>query len=256
MTAEWNGQRYHRVSEPQFQWGLKVLSELSLRGDETVLDAGCGSGRLTKELLHRLPRGRAIAFDASESMLNAARETLAPLSERVSFVQGDLLELSVEPVDVIFSTATFHWVLDHDALVKRLFAALKADGRLHAQCGGAGNLQRFLSRAQAVANREPFREFLGGFDYPTLFAPAEETAQRLLQAGFAEVKTWLTPAPTPFESRETFRDFISAVVLRHALAALPPALPERYLDEVVAACEGEYALDYVRLDWRARRPTA
>ena len=111
-TREWNATSYHRVSNPQFAWGMAVLARLVLRGDERVIDAGCGSGRLTSELLARLPRGRVVAVDRSRNMLEQARATLAPFGSRVRFVEVALPPIPVAGwADVVFSTATFHWVL-------------------------------------------------------------------------------------------------------------------------------------------------
>lgn len=135
--AAWDGATYQRISSPQTAWGERVLARLSLRGDERVLDAGCGSGKLTRSLLAKLPAGHVVAFDNSTSMLTEARKTLAVVGDRVTFAGGDLLALSVvTPVDVVFSTATFHWVLDHDLLFSRLFAALRPGGRLLAHAAG------------------------------------------------------------------------------------------------------------------------
>ncbi len=64
-AREWDAETYDAVSDPQFNWGMEVLDRLELRGDEAVLDAGCGSGRVTAELARRLPRGRLIAVDGS-----------------------------------------------------------------------------------------------------------------------------------------------------------------------------------------------
>ena len=111
---EWDAQTYDRVSDPQYKWGLEVLGRLDLAGNEFVMDPGCGSGRVTAKLLERLPNGRVLCVDASEQMIEKAREALG---DRADYLVADLSELEVpERVDVIFSTATFHWVLDHDRL--------------------------------------------------------------------------------------------------------------------------------------------
>ena len=135
---EWNAPTYHRVSSPQFTWGQAVLDRLPLRGNETVLDVGCGTGRLTELLAGRLPHGRAIGIDQSVNMLATARTAMrASVRGRVTFVQADAAALPIAGrADAIFSTATFHWVLDHDRLFRSLFAALTPGGRLVAQCGG------------------------------------------------------------------------------------------------------------------------
>src|SRR5436190_1268323 len=114
-STEWYATTYPRIAAPQLTWGQKVLERLALRGDETAIDAGCGSGRLTALLLERLPHGRVIAVDRSENMLQMARAYLEPrFGDRVSFLPSDLEALPLEEVaDLIFSTATFHWIPDH-----------------------------------------------------------------------------------------------------------------------------------------------
>src|SRR5216684_2560490 len=137
MSQEWNSVEYARLSNPQLAWGLRVLDQLELRGDERVLDAGCGSGRVTSELLRRLPRGHVLALDLSFNMAASAATVLAQFAPRVAALQGDLLDLplAAASLDVVFSTAVFHWVRDHDRLFAECFRALRPGGRLHAQCG-------------------------------------------------------------------------------------------------------------------------
>jgi trans-aconitate 2-methyltransferase len=139
-VRDWDASTYERVSGPQVEWAARVLHRLPLRGDETVLDAGCGSGRVTQMLLERLPRGHVVAVDAAPSMVEAAR---AALGDRATVLLSDLTELEVdEPVDAAFSNAVFHWIPDHARLFARIHAALRPGGRLIAQCGGAGNIAR------------------------------------------------------------------------------------------------------------------
>lgn len=255
--ADWNAEVYHRVSEPQFAWGQKVLAELPLDGSETALDAGCGTGRLTALLAQRLPRGHVIAADVSEAMIAKARQTLAPFGSRVSFRTLDLERLTLhEACDVVFSTATFHWVKDHAALFRGLYAALRPGGRLHAQCGGAGNLKRAIARAREVAARGPWAKALEGFQDTWHFATVEDTRRDLLAAGFGIDRVELVDAPTPFATPETYREFVGAVVLRHFVARLPDALKAPFLDAVTARAQQDspaLTLDYVRLEIRARR---
>ena len=138
MTRDWDARTYDRVADPQTRWGTAVLERLTLEGDERVLDAGCGSGRVTELLANRLPDGRVVALDGSPSMIDAARERLAPFGDRIEYVVADLgAPLPIDgTVDAILSTATFHWVPDHDALFRNLAAVLRPGGRLVAQCGG------------------------------------------------------------------------------------------------------------------------
>ena len=138
-----------------------MLDRLELSGDETVLDAGCGSGRVTRLLVERVPRGRVIGVDASPSMIAKARESLAATRATFDLIVSDLLDLELpEPVDVVFSNATFHWILDHRRLFERLHAALRPGGRMEAQCGGIGNVDEFLQLDRERHGDERFAPYL------------------------------------------------------------------------------------------------
>lgn len=252
---DWDARAYHRVSDPQFQWGLKVLQRMSLRGDEFVVDAGCGSGRLTAELLRRLPQGRVLAVDASADMVREAEDRLKPeFGERVVFRQSDLRELNVgEPADGIFSTATFHWIPERNKLFAALFSALKPGGWLVAQCGAAGNLRNFWEATFAVAAEPRFADYFGAnFRLAQDYLDPEVTAKQLRDAGFDSVETWTEPAPVTFADAEAFEDFVSHVNLTKHLKALPAESAKEFVSEVAARCG--LTLDYIRLNIRATRP--
>ena len=157
VPRDWDAATYDRIADPMFRWGGVVVGWLDLEGDETVLDAGCGSGRVTELLLERLPRGRVVAVDGSPSMLGEARRRLRRFGDRVDYVLGDLVDsLPLDrPVDAILSTATFHWVRDHDALFRNLAAVLRPGGSLVAQCGGAGNVVS-IATALVELGSDPF----------------------------------------------------------------------------------------------------
>jgi trans-aconitate 2-methyltransferase len=151
---DWDAATYDRVSDPQFAWALEQLARLELAGEEVILDAGCGSGRVTAELAGRVPRGRVYGVDVAPSMVEHARRALGAAA---TILCQDLVELELpEPVDVVFSNATFHWIGDHDALFAALHRAMKPGGRLLAQCGGLGNIDSFREIADAVAAERPF----------------------------------------------------------------------------------------------------
>lgn len=242
-TRKWDGQSYDRISGPMEALGLEVLARLKLTGEETVLDGGCGSGRITQTLIERLPRGRVIAIDASPSMVSAATERLGPQA----YVRvGDLLELDLaEPVDAVFSTATFHWISDHDRLFRRLHAALRPGGQLVAQCGGEGNITKLRGRAAEVIARAPYAERFADFQPPWNYAGPEETRERLLAAGFTAAECWLHPAP---KQPEHPREFLSTIVLGPHVQHLPTELREPFMDEVLAALGEPVVVDYVRLN--------
>jgi trans-aconitate 2-methyltransferase len=250
MSSDWDARTYHRVSAPHQQWAEALFERLALRGDEAVLDAGCGSGRITEKLLARLPRGRVIAVDAAPSMVAEAR---ALLGDRATVIECDLTALTLdEPVDAVFSSAVFHWVPDHDALFARLFAALRPGGRLVAQCGGAGNLAAFRACAAEVAGREPYAPAFDGWTGPWNYAGAEETAERARRAGFTGVRAWLEPSEARPPEPEAF---LRTVVLRPHYDRLGPELGDAYVADVIAAMGSPVVLDYVRLNIDAQRTT-
>ena len=264
-SREWNAGVYHRVSKPQFEWGLKVLNRLTLRGDETVLDAGCGTGRLTAELLRRLPRGRVVALDVSRNMLRTAEEFLKPeFGDQVSFLAADVANLVVEhprlaaAFDGIFSTATFHWVLDHDCLLQNLFRALRPSGWLHAQCGGAGNLARLLRRVEALVASSKYRQFFEGYRSPWMYADAATTAERLRRAGFVDAETSMEATPTRFDNAQAFREFVETAIVRSYLQRIPEErLRHELLDELTQQAAKDnppLEIDYWRLNLRGNRP--
>ncbi|HWY90879.1 MAG TPA: methyltransferase domain-containing protein [Solirubrobacteraceae bacterium] len=244
-VREWDGQTYDRISGPMQALGETVLDRLPLTGDETVLDAGCGSGRITQTLIQRLPRGKVIGVDMSASMVAAARARLGPDAD---IRQADLLELEGvldEPVDAILSTATFHWVADHAALFRALHGVLRPGGRLVAQCGGEGNIAGLRGRAGVVMEREPYAEHFRAFRPPWNYANPADTQSRLKAAGFATAECRLQPAPTePGQPRE----FLSTIVLGPHVQHLPEPLREPFMDAVMAELGEPVVVDYVRLN--------
>lgn len=259
-AREWNAESYHRVSEPQTMWGRRVLSRLTVGGDERVIDAGCGTGRLTAELMRMLPQGRLVAVDRSWNMLLTARANLRPeFGPRISYVR---VELPLMPfrawADLVFSTATFHWVRDHATLFREILCALRQGGRLFAQCGGGPNLAAARRLAEDVMCREPFaahfRDWSGVWEYSS----AELAAERLHAAGFVDVATSLEPAPTTLVDEASYREFVTTVIYNTHLERLPDAaLRASFIDQVTALAAAQdppFTLDYWRLNLEGRRP--
>jgi trans-aconitate 2-methyltransferase len=243
---EWDAETYDAISDPQFEWGMEVLDRLELRGEETVVDAGCGSGRVTEQLAKKLPKGKIIAVDGSEAMIAKARERLG---EGATYVVSDLSELALpQPVDLVFSTATFHWVVDHDRLFSRLRENLVAGGRLVAQCGGEGNVAEHARAIAAVASRPEFAPHFAGMEAMWNFAPPESTELKLRAAGFSQARCWLEPKP--YAPADPLR-FTMTVTLGPHLARLPEQLRQPFAEAVLELCEQPLTLDYVRLNIEA-----
>jgi trans-aconitate 2-methyltransferase len=244
----WDGAAYDRLSTPMQAMGLEVLDRLPLAGDETVIDAGCGSGRVTEALAERLPRGRAIGVDGSPSMIAAARERLG---DRADLHVADLLELDLGvEADAILSTATFHWIADHDRLFARLRAHLRDGGRLEAQCGGQGNIANVHEAAEATIATERYAPHFASWQRPWLFAAPGDTEQRLRAAGFSEAQASLMERPVTPEDPHAY---LTEINLGAHLERLPEPLRAPFVDEVVQRLGGgPITIGYVRLNITAR----
>jgi len=260
--TEWNATAYDRLSNPMQTWGEAIIEKLPLSGDETALDLGCGSGRLTEFLLRRLPQGRVIAVDRSANMLEAARQHLEPdFGGRVEYLQKSLDELALNEVaELAFSNAAFHWIKDHPRLFRAIYAALKPGGWLIAQCGGGPNIARVRERLQRLTSSDPYAPFFTGWTGPWEFASPELTAERLQQAGFDSIETSTFEAPVKLSSREETYDYFENVIMGSHLARLPDAqLRATFLQAMTdwsAADDPPFVQDYWRLNLRARRPAS
>jgi trans-aconitate 2-methyltransferase len=249
VTRAWDAATYDRVATPQLEWSAQVIERLALRGDELVLDAGCGAGGVTELLLERVPEGGVIGVDADAGMVEKAR---AKLPERVRVLHQDLLELELgEPVDAVFSNAVFHWVRDHGRLFARLHAVLRPGGRVSFQCGGKGNTAAFKAVAAEVAARDEYRPAFEGWNTPWNFAGPDETTERLEAAGFTDVEAWLEDRPArPPEMRA----FLETVCCGPYLERLDDARHAAFVDAVLERMGPDPVLDYVRLNVTATRP--
>jgi trans-aconitate 2-methyltransferase len=244
MSTPWDAYTYDVASQPQQAWAADVLGRLrGIAPDATVLDVGCGTGRVTEQLLELVPRGRVLAFDASPDMVELAR---ARLRDRAEVFCEDVLSLELpERVDVVVSNAVLHWITDHPRMWARLAAALRPGGRLELQCGGMGNIARVRDVIDRVAS-DAFPELVGWS--PWEFAAPELTEQRLHSAGFTEIRCWLQARPTyPDDPAQ----FIRTSILAAHLERLPEARRDEFAETVSAGVR--LPLDYVRLNVSALR---
>lgn len=244
VGTPWDAQTYDRTSAPQRAWASEVLARLrGIAPDASVLDVGCGTGLVTEGLLALVPQGRVLAIDQSPEMVALAR---ARLGDHARVWCQDVLELELEqPVDAVISTATLHWVPDHDRMWSRLASALRPGGALEVQCGGKGNIERVREVIDAVAGE--LAPELIGFS-PWVFASPQETEQRLQQAGFTQIRCWL-------EERPTYPEDVGSFVPTSILAAHLDRLPEEHRAGFVSAVVAgvRLPLDYVRLNVSAVR---
>lgn len=242
---DWNAKDYDRTNAGIIALGARVLDRLTLAGDETVLDAGAGTGAVTKLLADRLPSGHVIALDAAPQMVQFARERFAGATN-VEVLQADLADFDLDgrKVDAVLSTATFHWVKDHDALWRNLRAVMKDGAQLAAQCGGAGNIQSVLDVVEPLAEQAPYAQYVGGWR-PHNFAGPDETERRLRAAGFSQPRAWLEETPV---HPEDLGKHLREVILGAHAERMPAELFEQFASAADAALGERESVDYVRLN--------
>ena len=257
--TDWNAAVYDRIGTPMRGWAQQVIDDLELRGDETVLDAGCGSGSVTLDLLRKLPDGKVYAVDSSPEMTaNLAAELAERGITNVVALTASLADFTLpEQVDAVFSNAVFHWVPDDDGLFGSLARATKPGGRLRAQCGGAGNIARLTEATHAVEKRAPYREHFSGDSEFRKYRSGEEARSAMERNGWRDVRGNLFEAPVTFEDEDAAVLYLRTIILQGQVAALPEELSGRFLRDVVAETVerfgAPFCADYVRLDLWATR---
>ena len=270
LMSDWDAETYHRLSDPQFSWGLRVLERLRPVSGERILDLGCGSGRLTERLADVLGQGLVVGSDLSHAMLAQASgrraergrpagpHRVGDTGAHIHLVRADALHLPfVDIFDGVFSAATFHWVQDHDTLFASVHRALAPGGRLVAQCGGGPNLSVLLARAHHLMDSPYFTKWFKGWSDPWNFADVSATVVRLERAGFTNVHVSLEPAPTPLGDARSYEAFLSVVCVRHHVARLPEAERPNFLHALTEQAAGDdppFTLDYWRLNLSAVKP--
>lgn len=257
MDDSWDARTYDKVSGVLEEWGQRVLEQREWQGDEAVFDAGCGSGRPTRILAAKVPRGTVYAVDMDHNMVLQAQANLRDF-QNVQVMQSDIVRVKLPAqVDVIFSNAVLHWIADHEKVFANFAGLLKHGGELVAQCGGQGNLENALAIVEGVMADDPFRQHFTGWKNPWNFAAPDDTEELLRKAGFKKARAYLSTEPVVFDSREQFSAYVRTVVIRPHLARLPSAqLRDMFPEECLDRCEKrpqKWLLDYVRLNIMAEK---
>lgn len=244
---EWDAQTYDSLPLPHERWGRGVIDRLGLRGDETVIDLGCGTGRDCERLLQALPRGRIIAIDGSQQMLQALRSRLGPRLDRVEVLHADLRApfASGTGADAAMSVATLQWLPDQVAVFGHVAAALCPGGRFVAEAGGHGNCLVFRRALAQVSGDDGAAVWT--------FPNVDRTVTGLRTAGFEVEDVALVPDPIRLDVEEELLAYLATVMLGAQLRELPE--PDRWpFVQAVAAHLDEPVIDYVRLQFTARTP--
>ena len=188
MQVEFDGKRYEQTSTHQKEWGTRLIEELNIRGDEHILDVGCGDGALTEKLAEAVPDGTVIGIDASKGMIETAQ---THASRNLSFKQLDVINLKYnEEFDVIFSNAVLHWVKDHETLLVLLYKALKPSGKLRVNFAGEGNCSTLNNIAMEVMGRNDFKDAFLGFEWPWFMPGVDEYTKLVNMSPFNKAEIW------------------------------------------------------------------
>lgn len=232
MKLDFDGEKYKRASDQQKAWGRTLICELALRGDERILDLGCGDGALTAELAALVPHGCVLGIDASGSMIETARKDHA--GPNLKFRQLDINAIDFQAeFDVVFSNATLHWIRDHKTLLRNVFRSLKEHGAARLQFAGEGNCSNLIRILRDVISQERYAAPFRDFDWPWYMPAADEYREVLDEVPFAEKKVWGQNADKHFESPEAMTKWIDQPSLVPFLARLEGPDRQRFRDAVV-----------------------
>lgn len=237
MTA-WDGAAYDALPLPHEQWGIRTIAALNLQPNETLLDAGCGTGRDAQLALEKLTNGSLVCVDQSSTMLDQCRNRFGQ-DTRVRILEGDLdkaLPVGPGSIDAIMSVAALHWLADHNNVWQHFYTALKPGGRIATDCGGFGNLEKTLALVPQI---DPNIKFPNWY-----YANVSDTEALLNEAGFVDIEVSLRPHPTPLPDKETLATYLKTLVFREWTEDQIAKMSDLITDN---------SLDYVRLEVRARK---
>ena len=218
MPHEFDGEKYEKASAHQKQWGTKLIAELGLRGTERVLDLGCGDGALTARIAAMLPHGEAVGIDASQGMIDVARQKQAG---NLRFVLMDINELEfVKEFDVVFSNATLHWIKDHECLLHNVRRALRAGGALRFDFAGEGNCSCLFKVVREAMSRAEFSRHFADFQWPWHMPPVGEYEALVARSGLREWRVWGENADRFFPNTEAMVKWVDQPSLVPFLACV------------------------------------
>jgi trans-aconitate 2-methyltransferase len=235
MAHEFDGQKYEKASAHQKEWGAKLISELTLKGNERVLDLGCGDGSNTASMAELLRNGEVIGIDASTGMI----DTATPKTKKnLRFIRMDIDDLAFEnEFDVIYSNATLHWVKDHHRLFRNTFNALRNGGILRFNFAADGNCSHFFKVIRKAMAKNEFSGFFADYAWPWYMPSIEEYTQLVCDSDFKTINVWGENADRFFPDTETMIGWVDQPSLVPFLAYVPEshkaAFREYVVDEMI-----------------------
>jgi trans-aconitate 2-methyltransferase len=259
---KWDARDYQKNSIIQLKWGRELIDKLKLRGNESVLDIGCGDGKVTAEIAAIVRDGKATGIDSSPEMISLACRTFPPCSyTNLNFIQMDMRELTFENgYDVVFSNAALHWVNDHPSILNGISRSLRKEGRILLQMGGRGNVADMMSVVAGITQDYRWKSYFAGFISPYSFYGLEEYGKWLPGAGLEPLRVELLRKDLTQQGKEglaswfrtTWHPFIHRVPEIEQRSFIDEAI-EAYLLAHPADADGMVHLAAVRLEVEARK---
>ncbi len=258
MPHEFDGRKYEQASAHQKEWGRKLIAELALRGDERVLDLGCGDGTLTAILAGLLPRGSVLGIDSSKGMIAAAR---AREAGNLAFSVTDIGDIAFEDeFDVVFSNATLHWVKDHRSLLANVHAALRKDGTARFNFAGEGNCSRLIAVVRRAVSDPRFARHFLDFEWPWYMPGIEEYRRLVGESPFGGGEVWGENADRVFPDADALIRWIDQPSIVPFISRVPEEAKEEFRASVVDAMLSEtlqegggYFETFRRINLRCRK---
>ncbi len=221
MAHEFNGTKYGKASDHQKEWGSKLISELNLKGNEKVLDLGCGDGSISVQLSALLPQGEVVGIDASRGMIDAA---IPKAKENLRFLLMDINDLNFDKqFDIVFSNATLHWVKDHKKLLRNVDRSLRSNGRIRFNFAGDGNCSSFFKVIQKAMALESYTDYFSNFEWPWYMPTVDDYTALAESSSIRSVKVWGENADRYFPDEKAMIKWID----QPSLVPLLPHIPEQ-----------------------------
>lgn len=232
-TYEFDGEKYKTASLHQKEWGKNLISKISLHGDETILDLGCGDGHLTEQLSLLVPKGKVTGIDASAGMIQTAEKIRR---ENLNFIQMDMNDLRfTNEFDLIYSNAALHWIKDHKRLLQNSHAALKTGGILLWDFGCRGNCANFLDVMQKQITENQYADYFEDFEMPW-FLPAKEQYHGLISdVGYSDFTITEVNRDRYFPTADEMINWIDQPCIVPFLECIPDSLKSTFRREVIEA---------------------
>lgn len=231
---KWDANDYACNASAQYDWATELIEKLELQGNESLLDIGCGDGRISAGLAKSLKQGSVVGIDASKEMIAVAKNHYPPSGySNLSFAQMDARSIRLgKRFDIAFSNAALHWVDDHRAVLAGVRKVLKPGGHLLFQMGGRGNAVEFFDVVETVMASERWGEYYRSFETPYTFNNIDDYTQWLGQHGFEPKRIELIPKIMKHSDREGLKGWFRTTWFPYT-DCVPLEGRERFIDEVI-----------------------